>query len=83
MVVPDILASAGGVTASYFEWVQNLQGSSWTPDELEKKLEKMMIGCFSSVYRMHRDMSVSMREAAFLVGVKRVTDAMRLRGWLS
>ena len=58
--------------------VQNLQGPSWTRT-VEKKLEKMMIGCFSSVYRMHRDMSVSMREAAFLVGVKRVTDAMRLR----
>ncbi|HHX27759.1 MAG: Glu/Leu/Phe/Val family dehydrogenase [Bacillota bacterium] len=83
MVVPDILASAGGVTASYFEWVQNLQGSSWTPEELNRKLEKIMVESFSSVYRMHRDMNVSMREAAFLVGVKRVADAMRLRGWLS
>ncbi|HHY75220.1 MAG TPA: Glu/Leu/Phe/Val dehydrogenase [Firmicutes bacterium] len=82
MVVPDILASAGGVTASYFEWVQNLQGSSWAEGELERKLEKIMVECFSSVYKMHRDMKVSMREAAFLVGVKRVTDAMRLRGWL-
>jgi glutamate dehydrogenase/leucine dehydrogenase len=83
MVVPDILASAGGVTASYFEWVQNLQGSSWTLEELSRNLEKIMVESFRSVYRMHRDMDVSLREAAFLVGVKRVADAMRLRGWLS
>ncbi len=83
MVVPDILASAGGVTASYFEWLQNLQGSSWTSEELSRKLEKIMVESFASVFEMHRVRQVSMREAAFLVGVKRVADAMRLRGWLS
>lgn len=82
MVVPDLLASAGGVTASYFEWVQNLQGSSWTVEELNRNVEKIMVESFRSVYEMHLKKDVSLREAAFLVGVKRVVDAMRLRGWL-
>lgn len=82
LVVPDILASAGGVTASYFEWVQNLQGFYWTAEEVDKRLEKIVLDSFSAVWKMHEDKKVSMREAAFLLGVKRVVDAMRTRGWL-
>lgn len=82
LVVPDILASAGGVTASYFEWVQNLQGFYWTAEEVDKRLEKIVLDSFSAVWKMHEDKKVSMREAAFLLGVKRVVDAMRIRGWL-
>ncbi|HHW17682.1 MAG TPA: Glu/Leu/Phe/Val dehydrogenase [Firmicutes bacterium] len=83
MVLPDILASAGGVTVSYFEWVQNLQNFYWTAEEVNQRLEKIMVSAFEDVYAMHLDKKVSMREAAFLVAVKRVVDAMRLRGWLS
>jgi len=82
MVIPDILASAGGVTVSYFEWVQNLQNFYWTAEEVNERLEKIMIKAFENVYAMHVDKKVSMREAAFLVAVKRVVDAMRLRGRL-
>lgn len=83
MVLPDILASAGGVTVSYFEWVQNLQNFYWTAEEVNQRLEKIMVSAFEDVYAMHLDKKVSMREAAFLVAVKRVVDAMRLRGWLT
>ena len=82
MVIPDILASAGGVTVSYFEWVQNLQNFYWTAEEVNQRLEKIMVESFNAVYKMHVEKKVSMREAAFLVAVKRVVDAMRLRGWL-
>lgn len=82
MVIPDILASAGGVTVSYFEWVQNLQNFYWTAEEVNERLEKIMVKAFENVYAMHVDKKVSMREAAFLVAVKRVVDAMRLRGRL-
>jgi glutamate dehydrogenase len=83
MVIPDILASAGGVTVSYFEWVQNLQNFYWTAEEVNQRLEKIIVESFGAVYKMHVEKKVSMREAAFLVAVKRVVDAMRLRGWLS
>lgn len=82
LVVPDILASAGGVTASYFEWAQNLQGFYWTAEEVDRRLEKIVLDSFSAVWTMHEEKKVSMREAAFLLGVKRVVDAMRVRGWL-
>ncbi len=82
MVIPDILASAGGVTVSYFEWVQNLQNFYWTEQEVNGRLEEMMKRSFQSVYRMHQDKKVPMRQAAFMVAVNRVIEAMRVRGWL-
>ncbi|MHB8928556.1 MAG: Glu/Leu/Phe/Val family dehydrogenase [Bacillota bacterium] len=81
-VIPDILASAGGVTVSYFEWVQNLMNFYWTEEEVNSRLERMMVDSFNAVYNMHVKQKVNMRSAAFMVAVDRVVQAMRVRGWL-
>jgi glutamate dehydrogenase (NAD(P)+) len=79
-VVPDILANAGGVTASYFEWVQNRQGYNWPRVELDARLKRVMVEAFDGVYRASREYGVSMRLAAYCLGVKRVANALELRG---
>jgi len=81
-VLPDVLASAGGVTVSYFEWVQNLSGFYWTEEEVNSRLEQMMVAAFDNVYNMHEEKGVKMRDAAYMVGISRIAEAMRVRGWL-
>jgi glutamate dehydrogenase (NAD(P)+) len=79
-VIPDILANAGGVTVSYFEWVQDLQSFFWTPDEISEKLHHVMERAYVDVARLANDQNVDMRTAAHMVAIRRVADATQLRG---
>jgi glutamate dehydrogenase (NAD(P)+) len=80
LVLPDILANAGGVTVSYFEWVQDLQNFFWTEKEVNERLDRIITKAFHEVWDMHEKEKVHMREAAYMVAVKRVADATTTRG---
>ncbi|WP_125666145.1 Glu/Leu/Phe/Val family dehydrogenase [Paenibacillus baekrokdamisoli] len=82
LLVPDVLASAGGVIVSYFEWVQNNQGYYWSEAEVDTKLREMMVHGFNQVYELHQTRHVNMRLAAYMVGVRKMAEAVRFRGWV-
>lgn len=80
MVVPDILANAGGVTVSYFEWIQNRLGYKWTADRVSRRSDRIMKDAFTSVYRISREYNVSMRIAAYMVAIDKVAKTYKYRG---
>ena len=81
MVIPDILANAGGVTVSYFEWVQGLQSFFWSEREVNCKLRDIMVRAFDEIYQRSEAYNVDMRTGAYLVAVERVAEAIRIRGF--
>jgi glutamate dehydrogenase (NAD(P)+) len=79
-VVPDVLANAGGVTVSYFEWVQDFSSFFWNEAEVNSNLERIMVEAFRAVWDLHQERKVSLRTAAYLIGCTRVLEAHAVRG---
>jgi glutamate dehydrogenase (NAD(P)+) len=80
LVIPDILANAGGVTVSYFEWVQNRQGYYWSLDRVNRRLDRIMRASFDSVYDTAQKYQVSLRIGAYVLAIDKVASALRMRG---
>lgn len=80
MVVPDILANAGGVTVSYFEWVQDRQGYFWTEERVNRRLNRMMRSAFDNLFSVSEQYDITLRQAAYVYGINKVATTLEMRG---
>ncbi|WP_445666509.1 Glu/Leu/Phe/Val family dehydrogenase [Fodinibius sp. AD559] len=80
MVVPDILANAGGVTVSYFEWVQDRQGYFWTEERVNRRLNRMMRNAFDNLFEVRNEYDITLRQAAYVFGINKVAMTLKMRG---
>jgi glutamate dehydrogenase (NAD(P)+) len=81
-IIPDIIANAGGVTVSYFEWTQNIQQFRWEEDEVNERLQRVMRKAYTDIASYAENKTLSLREAAFAIAVERVARAAHLRGYV-
>jgi len=79
-IIPDVLANAGGVVVSYFEWVQNLENSRWSADDVQEKLKPKMNKATDDIWKFKEDNKVDMRTAAYALAIKKILDAVRVKG---
>ena len=81
ILIPDILANSGGVTVSYFEWVQNLIRDNWSFEEVQIKQRKLMNKAFEEIWDLSKEFGVDIRTASYMMSIKRISETMKLRGW--